>query len=554
MIENYSIYQSSTPAAASEDFTPPQQQEEPAKKKGKKEPAEPKEKKEKGPSASTICVECAVQEVLEFWQAVDSGEKKAFATVKVGDHVENWSLRSQNFKTWLHTLFYKKIGGVPSSNAVEEATRTLEGVALQEGTVYKIQPRISYTPKGGLLVDLCNEKWQAVAITSKGWALISSQSIYDCGVRFVRTGGQTALPTPELADPDIFNSFFDLVGIPNDDSNTRMLIMGYLVGAFNPVGPYPVLAVQGMQGSGKSTLCRFIKALIDPSVLPVRAIPRDEDELAVQCKGSRLLAFDNLSASELADWFSDAICRVSTGAGVAKRKLYTDDGEVLLPTCLPVVFNGIDDLARRGDLLDRTIVVDIPAIEKSRRRTERKVYADFDKLSPALLGALFTAVSSAVKRQDEIDLKELPRMADFCVWVEAASEAFDWVEGAFAKALIQNQKEAKSVLLESSPLGAAILAALPENIYVCLFNKKTAAELLNTFKTYKPEGVDKKFWPQTPNSLGQQLRRLAPSLQEQGINVIFGRDTGKDRKRWITIERVQHLSEPSDEHVPCASE
>src|ERR1700704_5680258 len=53
------------------------------------------------------------------------------------------------------------------------------------------------------------------------------------------------------------------------------------LGALRTSGPYPVLAIAGEQGSAKTVLSKLLRALIDPSVAPVRALPRDERELFI---------------------------------------------------------------------------------------------------------------------------------------------------------------------------------------------------------------------------------------------------------------------------------
>jgi hypothetical protein len=91
-------------------------------------------------------------------------------------------------------------------------------------------------------------------------------------------------------------------------------------------GPYPLLAISGEQGSAKTVLSKMLKALIDPSAAPVRALPREERELMIAANNGYLLAFDNLSG--LPAWLSDALCRLASGGSFAVRPLYTDDDEV----------------------------------------------------------------------------------------------------------------------------------------------------------------------------------------------------------------------------------
>ena len=59
-------------------------------------------------------------------------------------------------------------------------------------------------------------------------------------------------------------------------------------------GPNPLLAISGEHGSAKTVLSKMLKALIDPNVAPVRALPREERELMIAANNDPL-AFDNLS-------------------------------------------------------------------------------------------------------------------------------------------------------------------------------------------------------------------------------------------------------------------
>jgi hypothetical protein len=71
------------------------------------------------------------------------------------------------------------------------------------------------------------------------------------------------------------------------------------------------LAISGEQGSAKTILSKILRALIDPNVAPVRALPREERELMIAANNGHLLAFDNLSG--LAPWLSDSLCRLASG-------------------------------------------------------------------------------------------------------------------------------------------------------------------------------------------------------------------------------------------------
>ena len=139
----------------------------------------------------------------------------------------------------------------------------------------------------------------------------------------------------------------------DDDFN---LAVAWLLAALRPTGPYPVLVLTGEQGSAKSTCARMLRALVDPHEAALRAPPRNEHELFIAARNAHVLAFDNLST--VLAWLSDALCRLSTGAGFAARKLYTDDEESVISAERPVLLNSIDAVVTRGDLADRATRAD----------------------------------------------------------------------------------------------------------------------------------------------------------------------------------------------------
>src|SRR5262249_30177683 len=131
------------------------------------------------------------------------------------------------------------------------------------------------------------------------------------------------------------------------------LVVSWLLAALRPVGPYPVLVVYGEQGSAKSSLVRVLRALVDPNTAALRRPPREERDLVIAATNGWLIALDNLS--HLPDWLSDGLCCLATGSGFATRELYTDADEAIFAARRPVVLNGIEEVATRGDLLDRAI-------------------------------------------------------------------------------------------------------------------------------------------------------------------------------------------------------
>ncbi|MFT7146172.1 MAG: hypothetical protein ACJASZ_001047, partial [Yoonia sp.] len=102
---------------------------------------------------------------------------------------------------------------------------------------------------------------------------------------------------------------------------------------------YPILILNGEQGSAKSTTARVLRNLIDPANPIARSAPNSEQDLVIAAKHNHVLAFDNLST--IKPMMADAFCRIATGGGFGTRKLHTDSEEMLFSATRPCLLNGI---------------------------------------------------------------------------------------------------------------------------------------------------------------------------------------------------------------------
>ena len=338
------------------------------------------------------------------------------------------------------------------------------------------------------------------------------------------------MPEPEAgASIDAFRGF---VNVETDADYTLMI--AFMVGAFRPEGPYPILLINGEQGTAKSTLARMLAGLVDPRAGALRALPRDERELAIAGRNAHLLAFDNVSS--LSAQMSDALCRMAAGGGFVTRENYSDDAEIIFDAQRPLILNGIADLASRADLSDRALHITLAPIAPEARRTERELFAYFEAARPAILGALLDAVSSAIRNGETVEVERVERMADFCMWVAAAEPGLGWAANTFMEAHRADRAGAVQRTIEGDTVAAAVVK-LAER--VPLPWEGSASELLADLELGVTEKVRAgRTWPGTGLQLANSLRRVAPVLRQIGIEIEFGdRATTKDRKRLIVIHR-----------------
>jgi hypothetical protein len=282
--------------------------------------------------------------------------------------------------------------------------------------------------------------------------------------------------------------------------------------------------------------------LFDPNGSPLRSQPKEERDLMIAANASWIIGLDNLSS--VRDSFSDALCRISTGGGLGTRTLYSDDEETILDVKRPVLIASIADVLRRGDALDRAIIVRLNPVSESDRRTEADINVDFESDWPRLFGALLNAVVVALARLPTVkeSKAKLPRMADFARWVLAAEPEFGVPSGTFAKAYSDSRTDAQALSLEDSPLADIVcefITSLPPQTPW----EGTATELLHTLsaRDYSRRKQIRDF-PRSPNSLTERLRRLAPSLRAIGVQVDLGIRVGHDRKRMIRLGRPDENS------------
>jgi hypothetical protein len=477
------------------------------------------------PTQATLLVELVESEPAP--ELFHSPEGVAYATIPVPPGWETWPLRSRQVRSLMARLYYQAVGAAPGSQAIQDAISTLEGKALFAGEELPVYVRVA-SHEGNVYVDLGSDPWRTVEVRPDGWEVIERAP-----VKFRRPRGLAEMPLPS-AEGDL-GRLREFVNVDSgddsgDDSDWRLLV-GWLVGAFHPSGPYPVLSLRGEQGSAKSTTARVLRTLVDPSAMPLRSPPRNIHDLMIAASNSWAIVLDNVS--ELSDWLSDSLCRLSTGGGLATRQLYSDTDEIILAATRPQLLTGIDEVIHRGDLLDRSILLDLPRIAPGKRQPEQAFWAQFAAAQPVILGGLFDAVSAALANRDKTKLKELPRMADFGLWVTAAEPALGWKPGSFLAAYTGNVARAHEVALDASPVGPTLRAFVSTNggfegTFADLLTRLTAAA--------SEQAVKARTWPSAPRALSSEVRRLAPNLRALGLDVQLPEGSKVKGQRILTIK------------------
>ena len=457
-----------------------------------------------------------------FLDYTDLGIRRTMAITPVGNC---------DFRGWFSAFCVDQISLVPNGDLVNSAQTYFAHWTRTRGPKLKDYIRVGGRI-GELYLDTGNDANDAWRITPTGIELVKGGPTH---IRMLRGAGVLPLIEPDFdADPSEFPTLLRKYIASDDD--TLMLLTAWLLGCLRPEGPYPVLTISGEQGSGKSTVLRLMRRIIDPHALDMRTPPEDQRDLQAMVRNSFILAFDNVSY--ISNKMSDALCVISTGTGAqGGRALYTNAEESAVRVCRPVAMNGIPDVVERGDLVDRSIHVHLPRIDPRLRRDDSEFWDSFHTDHPRLLGSLMNAALKAMQNYGNVVLAEKPRMSAFAVWAVAAEQAFGWVPGRLMEVYKNNRSAAESQMLEFNGMASALIRMMSKQ-------KEFSGTYSDLIGQLEMNVGPRERLPQTSHSFAAELKRIRPALERQGLRFFnAGRSGSVEQKGRSRISIVRHDEE-----------
>jgi putative DNA primase/helicase len=438
----------------------------------------------------------------ELWH---TPTREAWATIG-GWH---YPVASEKFRTWLAGQLYECNRKAASKSALDELVTAYCAEAEYKGREHEVSLRTA-CKDGSVWLDLTDKEGHAICINKEGWKVVGPPWVR---VKFYRPQNMHALPVPQPDDADTKL----LKGLLNiQDEDTLRLVLTWLSFAILPDQPYPVLAVSGPAGSAKSSFAQTIRSIIDPSEVPLVGMPHGQD-LVAYAKNNAILCFDNLST--IRPYLADDLCRLATGGGLGGRKLYTDNTEATFRASRPIILTGINEVATRGDLADRSLAIHLEAISEADRRTAAEMKKAFEDAHPRILAGLLDMAVAGLQRQETVrnQRRNHPRMADFAQWGFAVAPALGWSEDDFDRAYRHNRHGANEAVIEDDLVAQGILQLMeqrPENIW-----RGTTKQLWIALRRQLGEATYTLDFPRSPVALGKRLPRIEPALADRGIHV-----------------------------------
>lgn len=273
--------------------------------------------------------------------------------------------------------------------------------------------------------------------------------------------GGRPLPQPAPDAPvSALDDFFHLLRIPAGSARLRCL--AWLLSAFRPSGPYPILILRGPSGSGKSCAARALRALTDPNDTPLHPIPPSPNQLRHLAYENWVLAFDHLTRFPRRT--TESLARLTENE-VHYLPPKRDPATVSLAR--PVLLTVADSCHLPPEIAARSLTIELSPMPDAERKTEAQLQSELEALLPQALARLLKALSAALSAVPDRPFP-LPRLADAAAWACAAAPALGFTPAEMLQAL-------------STPLDPLVerIAALMHNLEIWRGSATQLAAALN---------------------------------------------------------------------------
>ncbi len=419
------------------------------------------------------------------------------------------SLTSEKFKGFLFSRSIELSDGEESLNPNDAINAILHSLSYNQNYQHiDVYVRTAGTLRSGIEYDLQSADLKSVKITSNDWQLSEKKK------KFV--AGRNSLPqvTPIHTCKTPLDTLRPYVNLSGD---AYLLFVIWIVQAFSR-GNHPILLIVADKGSGKSTLSKMIKKIIDPANFDVTTISDNKDDLRVLLNGSLVCCLDN--ASEITNAVSDLFCGAVTGTTMIKRSLYTNDDISVSTLHNILVINGIGVLPKRNDLAERMLILNLQKLSADRLKLETDLWESFENDLPMILGSIFSTLSKAMLEIQAMKAKKLHRMADSFFEMIAIAKALDISEEEFRRIYDKNKNE-----LEQARAGSPLVTAVKE--YMSEIPGRDVTDRVSVVykEIYEKFSGDKTLLPGSAAYFSRALDKEHENLLNAGFRVNLD-DTG----------------------------
>jgi len=426
--------------------------------------------------------------------------------------VQSYSLDSGEFKRWAQRTICNELQvKAVKKDYYNQALAYWIMLAYESGKVMKMQNRIAVNDSMTEALYDCYSPDNKTVLMTKG-----EVSIIDTPIevfRRERADCQQVLPNINAECKKLI-SYVDKYF--NCATKVDLILLAiYIVTCF--LGSdmnHAIMIFSGSKGSAKSTATRYIQQLVSPQRTGITTMSKKLDDVAVRLSHAILAVFDNLS--QISDGISDLLCVGVTGGTYPKRKLFTDNEEIYLQLKAMIIMNGVNVVAEKSDLLDRSVNIELKRLTKENMKSPTELDAMFQADLPDMLGSIMKAVAIALADEEPVETNELIRMADFHLWGIKIARALGIEQKEFEDALLSNRHTINEKAIDNYPVAALLLDFLEgkpdwKGPVSKLHSELTKLAFNKNISTHQAK------FPKDAGALSRRLKEVESNLAEVGI-------------------------------------
>jgi hypothetical protein len=524
-----------------------------------------KEKDKRSPSK--MALDLATSKIVKLVINQNSTDE-VFAMIQVNSHVETIDLSSSRARYWLNDLYHRNVDSneMHSDDFFKNVLNNIISHVQMNGTQRtRVHVRIAQLDDE-IWYDLGTPDWSAIKISKEGIKIVKLD--VDSPI-FFRSQSLQSQVLPKENDEYALDKLVDLLKISKKD---RLVFKVHLIGLFLESIPVPMMVLDGSAGSLKTTVTAAVKTIVDPSGRAkednVSTMSEKYDDLINQLSNRYLSSFDNVSSVDHKT--SDIFCRAITGSSNPKRKLYTNQEEVIRSYMRKIVLNGIVPTLEYIDLQTRLIKYARETVNETNRMTENEFNAKFTELLPSVLGQIFIVLCKVLRIRSELmpTIKPKERCADFEVFGEIISRVLGHKENKFLDTYYDKLKQERISSQDAYPIISCIQTFM-DNIEQY---ENTISNFYIELKTVANDlGIDIKDkyvrFPKSSNKVSHDLKIVESNLQKLGLIFEISRYNNRDGKftkgssiikisqkdTQTSLGNYQNVSSPSSPSSPDAN-